>query len=237
MCFLNIVGRMLQLSRGAMLLTASVLLLSSCGAAQTVGGKVVDLALSTIGVKTQEPPPPQIPQTAPPMQNIPSPPPPPPPKILTVRFAAAQDLNAGEDGQGLSTVVRVYKLRDANAFLAAPYASFGANETERLALGSDLIDARELVLSPGQTLELKEKMTAELAFVGVVALFRAPSKQRWRFAFAAAEAQESGIGVGLHACALSATHAPPVGLDVDQAALLASVKCKEDSSTPSHPRT
>ena len=41
------------------------------------------------------------------------------------------------------------------------------------------------------------------AYIGVVALFRAPAGQRWRVSFSASEAQKSGITIGAHACALS----------------------------------
>lgn len=159
------------------------------------------------------------------LKSVPAVQAPKPPPVIALRLEGGRDMNAGEDGRGLSTVIRIYTLREPNTFLSAPYGSFGATEKERLALGSELIDVREIVLAPGQTLELKEKMPPEAGYLGVVAQFRAPDSRRWRLAFAVADAERSGVAVGVHACALSATRAVPLNTTAQQAALLSSVRC------------
>lgn len=148
------------------------------------------------------------------------------PKTVQLRLETAQDLNAGENGQGLSTVFRVYKLKDQNAFLSTPYSAFGNTEKEKSAFGQDLLEVRELILSPGESLDLKEKVPAESPYLGTVALFRQPSAQRWRFVFAAADSEKSGITLGLHACAMTATTTPPVGMTLNESALLSPARCK-----------
>lgn len=176
---------------------------------QVATEKVTEMALTSIGIKVPENP--AIPR---------------PPKTITLRIEGAQDLNAGDDGQGLITVMRLYKLRDQNSFLTTPYSSFGDMEKEKQTIGADLVEVKELVLSPGQTLDLKEKMPSDAAYLGIAALFRSPYAQRWRFAFAASDAERSGITVGVHTCAMTATNAPPSGLSPTDAALLSSVKCR-----------
>jgi type VI secretion system protein VasD len=176
---------------------------------QVATEKVTEMALTSVGIKVPENP--AIPR---------------PPKIITLRMEGAQDLNAGDDGQGLNTVMRLYKLRDQNSFLATPYSSFGITEKEKQMIDTDLVEVKELMLSPGQTLDLKEKMPTDAAYLGVVALFRSPHAQRWRFAFAASDAERLGITIGVHTCAMTATNTPPVGLHPNDAALLSSVRCK-----------
>lgn len=71
--------------------------------------------------------------------------------------------------------------------MAMPYANYGNLEKEKQDMGDDLVGTRELVLSPGQTLEITEKLEGEARYFGVVALFRSPRAQHWRYAFAAPE--------------------------------------------------
>lgn len=190
-------------------LALAAAMLTACGAVQTASSKVADMALNVAGVR--------LPEVAAPRRAD---------RFAHVRIAAAGNLNADEHGRGLSAIVRVYRLKDRNAFLAAPYAAFGHAEKEKQALGSDLLDVSELILAPGQTLEFKEKMNDETAYLGVVALFRVPDQKRWRFAFTASDAESSGVTLGLHACAMTATAAAPSGMAPGDAALLSPVKCQ-----------
>lgn len=189
-------------------IATSMHLVACTSAIQVATGKVAEVALSAIGVKLAERP-----------QQ---------PKVLSVRIEGANDLNTGSDGQGLSTVVRLYKLRNHNSFLTLPYSSFGAPEKEKQGMGNDLLEVRELVLSPGQTLDIKEQAAAEVAYIGVVALFRSPYPQRWRFAFPTAGSEEPRITLGVHACAMTSTNAAPIGIPVEEAALLTPVKCNRN---------
>jgi type VI secretion system protein VasD len=125
------------------------------------------------------------------------------PRNVAVRLHAAKRLNVDTRGQPLALLVRVYKLRQLTAFEQAPYSAFLSPQTEREALGADLLEVRELTLVPGQQLELNEKLTREAGWLGVVALFHAPPAQGWRLAFAAPEAEKTGVTIGLHACAMS----------------------------------
>jgi len=126
-----------------------------------------------------------------------------PPRNVAVRLHAAKRLNVDTRGQPLALLVRVYKLRQRTAFEQAPYAAFLSPQSEREALGADLLEVRELTLVPGQQLELNEKLSREAGWLGVVALFHSPPPNGWRLAFAAPEAEKAGVTIGLHACAMS----------------------------------
>jgi type VI secretion system protein VasD len=161
------------------------LMLGGCSTAAVTTGKVAELALSAIGFK--------MPGSGDGSSS----------KTVELHIAGTKDLNAGEDGQGLSTVVRLYRLRDQTGFLSMPYSEFGASDKEKASLGTDLVDVKELVLAPGQILDLQEKMPGDIRYLGVVALLRAPDPQRWRFAFSLAKADSQPIAMAVNACAMT----------------------------------
>ena len=126
-----------------------------------------------------------------------------PPRNVSIRLHAGQRLNTDPQGRPLALVARIYKLRQSAVFEQAPYDSFLDAAREKALLGSDLLEVQEVLLVPGQRYEIQEKVGREAAFIGVVALFRAPAAQRWRATFAAPDAERDGVTIGLHACALS----------------------------------
>jgi type VI secretion system protein VasD len=165
--------------------------LSACSTTGLVSavGKVADFALEATGLKKPEVP--EIPD----LQK--------PPRNVALKLHAGENLNAGTADKSLSLVARIYKLKQTEAFYAAPYDAFLSPEKEKLALGADLLEVREISLIPGQLYEVIEKVSRESSYIGVVTLFRTPAPQRWRAAFASKDAEASGITVGIHACSLT----------------------------------
>lgn len=202
-------GRTFSLVGRCLLLLISISLVACSTAVQIASDKVAELALGAIGIQLPDNP------------NLPR-----PAKTIRLHIEAAKDLNAGDDGQGLSAIMRLYKLKDQNAFLSTPYSAFGSPEKEKQAIGGDLLEVKELVLSPGQAIDLKEKLTGETTYLGMVTLFHNPDSRRWRFAFASSNADSAGITVGVHSCAMTATGAAPSGMTSNEAALLTTVKCR-----------
>lgn len=187
---------------------AACLTLGGCSTAAVTTGKVAELALSAIGFEM------------PGSDDTPS------PRTVELHIVGTSDLNAGEDGQGLSTVVRLYKLRDQTGFLSMPYSEFGVADKEKASLGTDLVDVKELVLAPGQILDLQEKMPGDIRYLGVVALLRAPDPQRWRFAFSLAKADSPPIAVAVNACAMSAATTLPYETTPNGIPPRPSISCK-----------
>lgn len=182
-----------------------MLMLTGC---QTVGklgeglGNMGDKALETIGFKKPEAPHlPELPESAKPARR------------MKLKLAASDSLNVDSSGRSLSLVVRVYKLRSTTAFLNAPYETFGNSAKEKEALADELIESREIVLLPGQQQQINERWAREATHVGIVALFRAPAPQRWRYAFELETFQlDQGFVLGAHACTLSIASGEPVGV-------------------------
>jgi type VI secretion system protein VasD len=144
-----------------------------------------------------------------------------PPRNVPLRLHAATRLNVNERGQPLALAVRLYKLRQKDAFEEAPYAAFLDPQQERERLGADLLDVREIMMVPGQRYEVTEKVAREAGHVGIVALFHNPAAGHWRTTVSSADAERNGVNIGLHACAMSVA-----GGAVSGASALGSVRCQ-----------
>lgn len=144
-----------------------------------------------------------------------------PPRNVPLKLHAATRLNVDARGQPLALAVRLYKLRQKDAFEGAPYATFLDPRLERESLGADLVEVREIMLVPGQRYEVTEKVAREAGHVGIVALFHTPAAGRWRTAVSSLDAERDGLSVGLHACAMSVGSAAN-----DGASALGSVRCQ-----------
>lgn len=148
------------------------------------------------------------------------------PPAVAIQLDAAPDVNSDENGNGLAIVVRVYQLQDSAAFLSSPHTAFFDPEHERRMLGNALLGVRDLTLLPGQTLHFTEVMMEGARYLGIVAFFRKRSGERWRLAFVSADAARNVIMVGVHACAMTATGATPLGTSAQNALLLSAAPCK-----------
>lgn len=183
--------------------------LVACSTTIELVGKATDSALEAVGVKK--------PEAAVDLPKV--------PRKVNVQFHPGENLNAGQTEQPLALVVRVYKLRDATAFVRLPYETFSSPVREKEALGADLADVREIQLVPGRKVESIETVARDAPYLGVVALFHAPAPNRWHFAFRAEDAEKSGIVIGAHACALSVTRGAPHDPAVVDPSTLAGMQC------------
>lgn len=164
-------------------------------------GGMADSALSAVGLKKPDVPDvPNVPDIALPDLKI------------NWRIYASESLNVDEQGHALALVLRIYKLKSPDAFLQAPYDTFGDASKEKTALGDDLIAAREVQLVPGQHYETTDKIAREARYIGIVALYRNPLPGRWRYAFSTAQADKTGLHIGAHACAMSVQVGEAIGL-------------------------
>lgn len=128
-----------------------------------------------------------------------------PPRPIHLQLQAGSNLNADEKQRAQSVVVRIYQLKDINAFWLAPYDAFVQPDRDRTALGNSLVSVQEITLAPGQSYDVIEKVPRVAPYIGVVTLFYAPAPQRWRVAFDTEKSEKDGILIGLHSCAMTAT--------------------------------
>jgi len=198
---------------GALALALSV---GVCGCASQGGdGGLLNKAMEMIGLG--KPPPKLMPEGAVPAAAK--------PKQVTLRLHAGQVLNTDSKGQSLSLVARIYKLRGYTAFARMPYEAFKDSEADDHSLGSEVVEMREVVLTPGQRYDVVEALPATSTHIAVVALLRSPDPQRWKFIFDAVQAARTGITIGAHACALSVAEGEPL-LAAPESRRLAGVQCR-----------
>jgi type VI secretion system protein VasD len=174
-------------------LSSGLILLAGCSTVDvvTTAKAMADVALEKTGLK--KPTTPKLPES-----QL-------PPRLVSMRLHAGDNLNADPSGRPLALLVKIYKLKNAMAFQQAGFDTMLSPIKEKETLGQDLVEVREIMLIPGQRLQWEEKITQEAGVLGIVALFRAPAAQRWKFAFNTAQVEKTGVTVGFHACAMSAT--------------------------------
>lgn len=191
-------------------LPVALCLLFLLGGCASSGTSTVDKTLEVLGLRKPDPATVELPPTD---------------RKVTLRVHAGEQLNTGPDERSLSVVVRIYKLKDSAAFLAAPLSAFKDNRMEEKAFGNDIAEVREVVLRPGQKHEVVETLPLTIPYLGVTAQFRAPAEGRWRFAFDTKRAAATGITLGVHGCAMSVAAGEPVDTPPERLRL-AGVQCR-----------
>ncbi len=197
-------------------LRRSLCVLSALTLAGCASGGLIDKSLELVGLKKPEPPAGIDPELA--LAKL-------QPRQVTLRIHAGQVLNTDATGRTLSLVTRIYMLRATTQFSQATYPMFSSNSADKPAFTEEVVSVKEVVLTPGQKYERVEPVPLQASHIAVVALFRAPDSQRWRFVFETKPAMKSGITIGAHGCALSVAAGEP--LDVPPESLrLAGVQCR-----------
>ncbi|MFJ2992473.1 type VI secretion system lipoprotein TssJ [Pandoraea sp. NPDC087047] len=142
-----------HLTRQSIALLLPVLLLSACGAWQTVSNGTAN-AFQAVFYKHVE--------------------------SVDVDVSARDALNPDDAGRATSVVVRVYQLKDRELFDAASYDDL--LKQDRKVLGGERHASMAGVLNPGASLNLSQPIEDNTKYVAVVAFFRNPENQpTWKF--------------------------------------------------------
>ncbi len=208
-----------QFVPGALFLSLLLLLgpLAGCASSSPTTGSVFDKALEMVGLQTK----PALPEvTVDSLQNLST-----FKRKVTLRIHAGETLNSDTAGRSLSLVAKIYKLKAVEAFLQTPYDNFKDLATVKAPAIEGVVEVREIVLTPGQKYEVIESIPSEVTHLAVVALFRAPDEQRWRFAFDVKGASTTGITIGVHGCAMSVSEGQPLNTP-PESLRLAGVRCR-----------
>ena len=101
-------------------------------------------------------------------------------KILKIDLIARNGLNQNERGQSLSTVVRIYQLKDKQTYEVASYRDL-LNQDKTI-LSNDLAEGyKQYTIRPGETISLDETLDKETKYVGIVAFYnRVGEEQPWK---------------------------------------------------------
>ncbi len=101
-------------------------------------------------------------------------------KVLHLDFRAREAVNSNAGGVPLSTVVRIYQLKDRKTFDRTDYPSLF--KTDSQAIKSDLVAEKDIRLSPGGAVIVDMPLEAEAQYVAVAGMFMTPDQTNntWR---------------------------------------------------------
>lgn len=101
-------------------------------------------------------------------------------KILHLDIRAREAINNNDGGVALSTVVRIYQLKDRKVFDSTDYPSLF--KTDSQAIKADLVAEKDIRLQPGGSVTVDMPMDEHTKYVAVAAMFMSPdqSKDTWR---------------------------------------------------------
>lgn len=119
--------------------------------------------------------------------------------LLTVNASA--QLNPNSENQPSPTVVRIYGLKNSDAFTNATF--FQIFEADRATLGADLLSRREVVLEPGQTMQVDSTEEPGTRFVGILAAFRQLNGANWRAMLPVSAGDDNALVVTLQTSAVT----------------------------------
>jgi type VI secretion system protein VasD len=102
------------------------------------------------------------------------------PKTTALRFKVDADdqINPNSANAPSPTVLRIYELKQLNAFSGATLFELLDNDTT--VLGQDLVAKREIEIKPGERLSYDRATPIETHMIGVIAGFRTLESATWR---------------------------------------------------------
>jgi len=96
----------------------------------------------------------------------------------SLHFHAIAGLNPGADGTAAPVRVRIYELKNSANFNRADY--FALAERAQATLGADLIDQDEVLVQPGEQLDIERALNPATRQVGLVVGYREVDQALWR---------------------------------------------------------
>ena len=101
-------------------------------------------------------------------------------KVLDVDLSAREGLNPDDAGRATSVAVRVYQLKDRKLVDSASYEDLLKND--QTVLAQDLQASMASVLNPGASASLSQPMQADTKYVAIVAFYRNPGNgDGWKY--------------------------------------------------------
>ena len=101
-------------------------------------------------------------------------------KTLHLDIRAREAVNSNARGAALSTIVRVYQLKDRKTFDTTDYPSLFAHDSQ--AVKADLLAEKDIRLQPGGAVMVNMPMEEEAQYVAVAGMFMSPDQvnNTWR---------------------------------------------------------
>ncbi len=102
----------------------------------------------------------------------------PAPTRLTGELAASYGVNPDPNGRPSPLVVRLYELRERDAFDSADF--FTLYEQDVIRLETDIVVRDEFELKPGERREILRELHPQTRFLGALAAYRDLDMAEWR---------------------------------------------------------
>jgi type VI secretion system protein VasD len=101
-------------------------------------------------------------------------------KTVHLDIRAREAVNSNDGGVALSTVVRIWQLKDRKAFDSTDYPSLFANDSQ--AIQADLVAEKDIRLQPGGAVMVDMPMDDNAQYVAVAGMFISPDQvnNTWR---------------------------------------------------------
>lgn len=101
-------------------------------------------------------------------------------KTLHLDIRAREAVNHNAGGVALSTVVRIYQLKDRKTFDTTDYPSLFKADSQ--AIKADLVAEKDIRLQPGGAVMVDMPMEEGVQYVAVAGMFMSPDQERntWR---------------------------------------------------------
>jgi type VI secretion system protein VasD len=145
---------------------------------------------------------------------------------VSVSIEAAPALNASISGEPLSLVLRIYQLRSEHGFARLAYEQAQQDDMGAGVLGAELESARELIILPGRRYALTLETRRDTRYIGIVALFHSPARERWKLAVERGRAPTERIALTLGVCAMATAPDADSGGKEAAATVVSDLRCK-----------
>lgn len=93
-------------------------------------------------------------------------------KVVHLDFVARDALNTDDNGTPLSTIIRIYQLKNADSFNNSDYATLFDKDSE--ILKGSLLAQKDIRIRPGESIAVDMPMEEGAEFVAIAALFHSP---------------------------------------------------------------
>jgi type VI secretion system protein VasD len=97
---------------------------------------------------------------------------------MEIRISATTDVNPDLDARPSPIILHVLELTAIDEFNRADF--FSITQNDAAALGGDVLNKTEIILTPGSSKELMLELDQQIAYLGLVAGYRDIDGSRWR---------------------------------------------------------
>ncbi len=97
---------------------------------------------------------------------------------LGIRINASSDVNPDVDSRPSPVILHVLELSSVDEFNKADF--FALTKNDAAALGGDVLNKTEIILTPSAVKEMPLELNEQTAFIGFVAGYRDIDNSRWR---------------------------------------------------------